>query len=341
MFGTIKFSLTSTILIILVGCQQPPVVLEWKKYPQRVQTLTKTIIGERDFVSSNSKQAIQVDHSLQFTQQVDKPQNFKINLLDALSIHTCNMQKFVGEKNSSMGKVQTPANHFIYEASLLNQLNQCNYQKTKDAQALQQLHSFKRKQWSKQLDYFLLQAGIHKKLFQPSNTLLLADTQGIINLNAYFNAALKLFQLPNSNKPTAVIDEFNHRAAQLDGSMLMSQYFYTLEYTSASLNSVSHYLNQLNDNEVCDSARPIEIDYLENVLHGFFIKTLQPHLAFLSRLEHQIMPTVFKVFSHLQSPNAYAQRYLQNSKNNIFNVFNQANLNHQKAWNELLQNCKK
>ncbi len=249
------------------------------------------------------------------------------------------MQAYIGEKNSSLGKVQSVANHFIYEASLLNQLNYCDYHNAAKAPELTQIHKFKQQNWQQQVDYFLLNSEIHKKLFQPTTQMLIHDSQGIIDIAAYFKAANQLVQLPQQAAKHKIVENFNKSSAKIHNSQLLAQYLYTLEYTTQVLQHTATVLNKLTSQQVCANTRPIEIDYLENVLHKFFVIKLQPHLANLSRLQHELMPTVIKLFNHLSHSPLYFERYFTLTSGSVYSEFTQANVTHQQAWQNLLSDC--
>ena len=323
------------MLLNISACQQHPVVDEWEKYPQRVATLAEKLLDQQINLPPKPQPIAHLPIG------GEKPPAFQLDFLEALSIHSCNLQAYIGEKNSSLGKVQSVANHFVYEANLLSQLNDCDYSQADRAAELMRLHKFKQQNWQLQVDYFLLSSEIHKKLFQPTTQMLIHDSQGVIEVAAYFKAANQLVQLPQQTSEQSTVDNFNKSSGQIHKSQLLAQYFYTVEYTTQVLQHTATVLNTLTNHQVCAKARPIEIDYLENVLHNFFVIKLQAHLADLSRLQHELMPTVVQLFNHLSFSPEYFERYLKLDDSSIYSDFTQANISHQQAWQNLLSSCDK
>ncbi|WP_440904982.1 DUF3080 family protein [Catenovulum sp. SX2] len=333
MFGRQRLTVLAVMLLSVSACQQHPVVNEWEKYPLRVLTLAEKLLDQQINLPPKPQPIANLPIA------GEKPPAFQLDFLEALSIHTCNLQAYIGEKNSSLGKVQSVANHFIYEANLLSQLNNCDYSQAAKATELMRLHKFKQQNWQQQVDYFLLNSEIHKKLFQPTTQMLIHDSQGVIEVAAYFQAANQLVQLPQQTFEQSIVDNFNKSSGQIHSSQLLAQYFYTLEYTTLVLQHTATVLNKLTSQQVCANTRPTEIDYLENVLHKYFVTELQPHLASLSRLQHELMPIVVELFNHLSFSPEYFERYLNLANGSIYSDFTQANISHQQAWQNLLASC--
>lgn len=333
MCGKYRIAVLVAIIFGISACQRHPVLNEWETYPQRVSTLAEKLLKEQ------IPALLTVLPQANFPAIRNKPPAFQLELLEALSFHTCNLQIYIGEKNSSLGKVQSVANHFVYEASLLNQLNHCDYNQSTKISEITQIHQFKLQNWQAQVDYFLLNSEIHKKLFQPTTQILINDTQGIIDVAAYFKAAKELVKLPLQATKQNIVENFNKSSSRIHNSQLLAQYFYTLEYTTQVLQHTATVLDKLTSKHVCVNNRPIEIDYLENVLHKYFATELQPHLASLSRLQHELMPTVIQLFNQLSFSSVYLERYLNLADGSIYSDFTQANISHQQAWQNLLASC--
>ncbi|MCU4676821.1 DUF3080 domain-containing protein [Catenovulum sp. 2E275] len=320
--------------LCLCACGKTELENEWQKYPDRIANLTAS-----EFTPVEPPNYYPVNQN-QYRQAIEP---IEINLIKALSIQDCQLQNFIGERNSSLGKVHSPSNRLIYEKKLLDALNFCS-ELTQSAEAalLTKIKTHKQNNWPKQVNNYLIEAEPVQAFYQQTHTLLENDTAGFNTSLEFINALTPLIT-PDSTKPLTQpqFNRFENSVAQIYNRKFISQLFYTLEYTQNQLAQVNKMLTSQAQKQVCtDSFTPVEITYLHNVFIKYYAHILQPHLTKLNSISSQIAPKIDYLFAHSQIQRSpFGQRYLTNQPQSVYYSFNQSIQKHTQLWQQIFKQC--
>lgn len=121
-----RFFLAVTALCLLAGCQQPePVEAMFDNYHTR---LARTLNVPRQIPTALPSEVYPTRRIL--TQPLTP---VKVDLLEFLRLSRCDVQRLVGQRNSSLGRVMSHSQRFIYEARFLQAGKNCLQRLLRDA----------------------------------------------------------------------------------------------------------------------------------------------------------------------------------------------------------------
>ncbi|WAJ71281.1 DUF3080 family protein [Catenovulum adriaticum] len=324
------------VIYLLASCGETELTREWRKYPERIANLTDTSL--KSYPDALNQIRLSPADKKQYHIQINA---IELNLFKALSISDCNLQRYVGERNSSLGKVHTPTNRLIYERQLLDSLNFCtSINESAHQLILTQLKTKKNNNWPAIINNYLLNSEPSTTILASSSTLLESDSTGF-NASLHFIEQLTRFTQTQQAVKSDTITQFKLSAAQLYNRAFLSRLFYTLEYTSYQLNQVTWLLQKQINKQACKTNfKPVEIEYLHNVFIKYYASILQPHLTKLNRMQLQLAPKIAKLWQHSRiQQSQFGQRYLNNAHDSVFHEFELSIKNHTQNWQTLLKQC--
>ena len=266
-----------------------------------------------------------------------------LNLLDLVALRPCGLQQKVAERNNSLGKVMSPANQLGYELQLLTQLKPCLHhpELSKDLQAkLAEIYQQKQQQLPLVLSNFILTDLSLRQQLQGSQRSLhagepttIADTQSALTALADLRQnILKFDQYSIGNTDASSI---NKLVAQLYQSQLVADWQYSLRLNLAWLSAINKQLSKVDLQKFCQSnAAKSKTDILQTILLQRFIQKIQPYLAELDGISHQLQPALNNL-------------YQQSAMTEVLNQRTEAQSNALKAelkkhvfwWQQLQQQC--
>jgi len=266
--------------------------------------------------------------------------DFKLDLLDTVASHSCGLDQLIGQRNSSLGKVQSISQRLQYEVALLTALPNCltdtalteklrqkltlvYQQKAAEMPLLwaNVLHTDTtlRQQWLMAPDYLPLQhqAGL-------SDTL--AALQQLVQLSQ-FVAAEQWRQLNQSN--------IEQPLAQLYQAGYLARWLHTLALHLSLLQQTNVALATVEWPKLCPKGkhRP-EPERLQAVLLQVFIPKIQAELALLDGGYQQFWPLLTKLYQHSSNWPVLEQRFstpLQQLKAEL--------KHHVRWWQQFEQQC--
>lgn len=334
---SIKRYLSLFIVIhLLASCGETELAREWRKYPERIANLTDASL--KNYPEDLNQIRLSPADKKQYRVQI---KSIELNLFKALSINDCDLQQYIGERNSSLGKVHTPTNRLIYERQLLDSLNFCSRINESDhLLTLMQLKTEKNNNWPALINNYLLNSEPADTILTSSSTLLESDSAGF-NANLLFIEQLNRLTQTQQAIGSDTLQQFKLNVAQLYNHPFLSQLFYTLEYTSYQLNQVTWLLQKQINKQACkNNFIPVEVEYLHNVFINYYASILQPHLTKLNRMQLQLAPKIAKLWQHSRiQQSRFGQRYLNNGNDSVFYDFELSIKNHTKNWQTLLKQC--
>lgn len=332
-----RLAVILTCIGLLVSCGETQLTKEWHAYPERIANLTGYSLT--DYPKKSAQILVrQPDNKKTYLKKIEP---IELNLFQALSINDCNIQQYIGERNSSLGKVHTATNRLIYERQLLDSLNFCKSLKTSTHQLiLEQLKTQKNNNWPAVINNYLINAEPVKEILASHSTLIETNDTG---LTASLNFIEQISQFSHTQQKINpdTIEQLKLSTAQLYNRPFLSQLFYTLEYTRYQLDQVSWLLKkQINKHACKQNYQPIEIDYLHNVFIKYYANILQPHLTKLNRMQTQLAPKIANLWQHSRiQQSEFGQRYLNNSAGSVYQAFTDSINKHTQNWQALLKQC--
>ncbi|WP_017445583.1 DUF3080 family protein [Gayadomonas joobiniege] len=331
-----SLAITAAVICVLSGCFDSQLTREWNKYPERIQTLAETWLGEVSLVSQNNTA------SFNFS-DYPTPPSAELSLISALSIQACDLQSFIGERNSSLGRVQDVQSRFIYELKLLKTLKTCDISSItnlKTQQKVKELKAHKEKYWPAQVKYFLTHAKIHKNWLRFQQKLLENRSDSMQNHIVYLNELAKISQKMVEDITEQDISQFMRAAQKIENDHYLARMFYTIYATHLKIGQVEGMINKLNINNICLTSTPKpEVDYLKNVLTKYYAAILQPHLANIQRQADQILPLLQTIYSNFESDNEFYRLFLSNQEQSYYHNYKKQIKSHALSWQKLLKSC--
>lgn len=266
-----------------------------------------------------------------------------LNLLDLVALRSCGLQQRVAERNNSLGKIMSPANQLGYELQLLHALKPCLQHPalSKDLQAkLIDIYRQKQQQLPLVLDNFLLTDLSLRQQLQGSQRSLdagehtsVTDTQTA--LTALADLRQKLLRLDEQSIASTDANVINGLVAQLYQSQLLADWQYSLRLNLAWLSAINTQLYQVDLPRFCNSSQAkSKTDILQTVLLQRFIQKIQPYLAEIDGISHQLQPAL----NQLYQQSAMAAVLYQRTEAQNMALKDQVK-KHVLWWQQLQQQC--
>jgi hypothetical protein len=283
--------------------------------------------------------------------------DLRLDLLDLVAIRHCGLQQLVASRNSSLGKVMTAANQLGYELELLQQLSPCLHHPElshKLQQQLQQMYQQKQQALPLVLSNLLLTDVTLRQQLQGSQRSL---SPGAASLGSDTLQALQQLQIlqqqvltqsgANAADTTATnqqqqhiseswhTERINQALALLYQGQLLADLQYSVRYSNNQLQTLNQQLAALDLSQWCGKARfNGQVDILLTVFRQIYLGRVQPYLAELDSLNHQLMPTLTALYQHSPFQQLITARFNQPA----------AELRHQlkthvRWWQQLQQQC--
>lgn len=283
--------------------------------------------------------------------------DLRLDLLDLVAIRHCGLQPLVASRNSSLGKVMTAANQLGYELALLQQLSPCLRHPELSPQLqqqLQQMYQQKQQALPLALSNLLLTDATLRQQLQGSQRSL---SPGAASLSSDTLQALQQLQMlqqqviTQSGAGTAVTtttlpieppattsrhtERINQALALLYQGQLLADLQFSVRYSNSQLQALNQQLMAVDLHQWCGKARfNGQVDILLTVFRQIYLGRVQPYLAELDSLNHQLMPTLTALYQHSPFQQVITARFNQPA----------AELRHQlkthvRWWQQLQQQC--
>ena len=306
------FHLIGLSILILTGCNQPPSKAILEEYGHRLMNvLDKPTI---DFQHADTPSLPGVRELSQNTT------TFKISLLEAISFRTCGLDQLIGEKNSSLGKVYTPSQRFIYEASFIQAATQCLNVYPPADKKYQLLHPIVEKKKQEIHLHFqnmmLTDKGLYHLWFSGMNEIQPGKEAGA-DRSLWVDSMMFFIEQSKAIEKGKIQHISIHTIEQQISNMSHSAFLPSL---MTSLRKSAHILHQINQSLIqhqeiayCrkgQKPRKHQL-YLQNVFRKFYIGQVQPYLAQLDRLSYMTHPYIEAVYLQAGIPEPF-QDYVQN-----------------------------
>ena len=278
----------------------------------------------------------------------------KINLLDFLALHECDLQTLVGERNSGLGRVMADSQILIYEHDFLLKAQACRGQPQStvettllsllDTAIADKTENLPKRYWNATFASAEFQAlfSFSAGPIKPSNDDF-GYAAGLQALQQLLSLQQQLGQASLSlNSKTLEQQLFLLQSQQHVGSLLLSMDILTY-YLSHSANTIEQWSTKKN---VCfqGQADP-KTKILQTIFYRYYIAHIQPYLSLTHRESQQWLNTIDTALSNkrLATTTAFDHYYKKelslNADNSRWQLFNNAIAQHTQAWQTLFQKC--
>ncbi|RUO44001.1 hypothetical protein CWE15_02125 [Aliidiomarina taiwanensis] len=270
----------------------------------------------------------------------------RISLLDSFRLSNCRLGQVVAERNSSLGKVMTPANQLLYEVEVTRALRDCLSQPANLSQQLKEdlasALASKERSLHLAIHNFLTTDDIWRQQFRVgSKGLPLHNQDDFTNTYiaiSYFAHTLTLL----AESPYHVdldLSSWHTHVETLHRSQFLPAYWRTLAYMPAQLDAISVQLQQARSHIGCSPvARPQSAEYMHNVMMSLYIGQLQPALARWHHYGQQLEPELNQLLALVQK-NAW-RSHAQALGLGAVQKLQESTRQHTKQWQDLLQACR-
>lgn len=270
----------------------------------------------------------------------------RISLMDSFRLNSCRLSQVVAERNSSLGKVMTPANQLLYEVEVTRALRDCLSQPEALSQPLKQdLESAllsKKRSLGLAIHNFLTTDDIWRQQFRMGSVGLPFDdhdefTNTYIALR-YFAHTLSLLAESPFHQDINLSDWHTH-IETLHRSQFLPAYWRTLAFMPQQLDLISHQLGHARTQLGCSPvARTQEALYMHNVMMARYIGQLQPALARWYHYGQQIEPVLIQLMTLTQG--TQWQTHAQALGLGTAHRLQTSSRYHTEQWQALLQTCR-
>lgn len=266
-----------------------------------------------------------------------------ISMLEFLQLSKCDLQRLIGERNSSLGRLMTGYHALLYEYEFLLLAEQClQVIGPKDS-----LHAE------------LGRAITHKKNYQGqlywNATFASEEVSYLFSLGSQPLTHQQLSNNPSElisaledlhawlSDPTTESQQLEHAYKMIGTRKYIGELRLTMAATTAALEQATSMIDErVSPKPLCYQQRSNQkFEVVDRVFHRFYIGEVQPLLAKV----HQQGQTLFNLIDQLQNslepskPFADFWGPVYQSEDSEWQSFNRAVDTHTKAWQNLLRQC--
>lgn len=255
----------------------------------------------------------------------------KISLTDFYHLQNCPAIQLIAQRNTTLGKLQTPSQRYLYETELILALQQCaQHAKPTQQHTIKRWLEIKRQQlpavWAN-----LLQLSEESKQFLSANRPL-TDNDNQSQSNAAKQAFEYLIALRNTPKTDS--QQLEKNLFTLQQNTLLAKVWYSQGVLSAGLRQLNHWLDDQLNTAPCKQP---EMNYLNNVFQLFFIQKIQASANQINQLQYQFMPLAQAITKSPVLTSEFKQLFTQQQQNH--NQLKQHIQQHVQLWKHYLSRC--
>ena len=270
-----------------------------------------------------------------------------INLIEFLRLSQCDLQRHIGERNSSLGKLQKDSQRFIYDIAFIHLADICIESLATD-NPLKSVLQTARVDKQDQLFDLLWNASFASEEFAH-----------LFSLSTGFISAERPAQKPNTlYESLAVLARASNEAEQLQRleqsklesslSVIASRKYMgeirrSMLLVREGLAAADDFLKQrIEGKALCRQATPNkQFDIVNNVFRKFYIGEVQPYIATVFQQAEASLQLLDTMFASKSLPNDYQQFWqaLYRGENSEWLLFKNSIQIHTENWQQLLKQC--
>lgn len=267
----------------------------------------------------------------------------KINLLEFLRLSSCDLQRHIGERNSSLGHIMEVSQRLLYEYRFIQLAESCLKQLSQGStlrSVLQEVLIKKQKDLIKVQWNAVFASPEMQKVFSQSGSplsieMLSRNPNELISALETLNDFTQAYAANSERVETAY--------AVLASSHYLGQLRLTIAMATTYLKVGDTLLQQrLGDRPLCFQQRTNpKFEVLNRVFLKFYIGEVQPFIAQLYQRTQVLFSEIDTLQASLQPTLAFQNYWDKVYKGNTseWNDFNQAIAQHTKNWQLLLSQC--
>ncbi|MBD3584883.1 DUF3080 domain-containing protein [Salinimonas sp. HHU 13199] len=264
-------------------------------------------------------------------------ESFNVNLREFYRLQECELGTLVAQRNTALGKTAHPSQRYVYEVTLLEQLQQCS-DSIDDPALKEKLLTWRQAKQSQRPAFWanLVQTSQETRAAFGRSTTLLAT-----GANSDAGAAISALSFLNKieSDPAVSLSALERELKVLDASRLPARVWRTQRYIATYLNHMSKALTTHLPELACPAGKPSEqVKILRNVFYLFFIEKIQPVGSKLNQYHYQMMP-VWEQWIDNPALSDPFKTYLEKQTREEFARYQQAIREHVTLWQTLFSRC--
>ncbi|WP_431686343.1 DUF3080 domain-containing protein [Hahella sp. NBU794] len=340
-------TLTLLAMLSLTACLGPPDTSAelFQDYRDRLERVLDT-----DFPTADRTLPVEVyPRSKVLLRDVAE---LKINLLDFLGLTGCELNRLVGFRNSSLGKMMPASQKWLYEQQFLSLGDAClTTLEAQDEEADLALE-LRRALASKRDE--IGDVAWNATWAGPEWQALMSQKEGGFDLDfqagdwAELSLALSALAEWSARPESPGLDADSLEALnrRLLTYPMVGRLLFSAEEASAEMGAIVEGLKRwLAERPLCVNGAPSERSrILQNVLVNIYSARVQPYLAQLEKARRDWLPPLQRSYDQLHGEQSvalqdFARRYLQEGESSLWWEFRHNAAAHAAIWTEMLAQC--
>jgi hypothetical protein len=274
----------------------------------------------------------------------------KINLLDFLKLSSCDLQRHIGQRNSSLGLFLEPSQRLIYEYKFIDLGDICLQTLAVDSELynlLEEALIVKREQLAIVRWNAVFASDEFSVLFSLSTEPLNVE-EVMLEPNELYAALDDIYQYANASVMSTA-DEFALEQAfsVVVSSKRLGQIRHSLQLSRLFLAEADKLLtSRLSTRPLCFNERPNQkFDIVQTVFLKYYINEIQPYIAKLHQQSEPILKRIERLRNQLNSDQRMSLAFddfwsgVFVSEDSEWQLFNAAIKQHTINWQHLLTQC--
>lgn len=268
--------------------------------------------------------------------------SFELSLVKGMSITECGLQQFIGERNSSLGKLQDNSKRALYELTLHSKLNQCDFTASNHNTLLEQLKQHKNQYVLAVFDNLVSTSKEIKNSMNFAQSI--PDIEGIktSKQNAeqlQILATSKAILLKQGYLTAEQIEKVKNAIFQLNNSQL-GGFLKANETMLNALQRQTELMEQGLSNLRCSATyQDKKAQYLKNVFFKYYAIDIQSYMA-ASQQTHLKLISAATLWDNTPfAQSAFYKRYYTNQDLSLYQAIAKQTKQHTAAWQAFFKQC--
>lgn len=268
-----------------------------------------------------------------------------LSLREFQQLPDCHQLKpIIAQQNSSLGRVQSPSQYYMYQIEIVSLLKQCLEYAEKNSLSgsqLSHLYQIKLQDLGKGRHWFLRTEPSLRRSLAFSATLLEPNwkqhQQSISHWQTLISSPSPASEFPVDVPATT--HRLNSALRNLETNPFPSQLYNTLNWYHFQIDTLNTWLKTRLSNENCTSSKAkTQVQYLQNVMTLFFINDIQVQGSKLTQLHYRLHPIMQQLYHPTPADTAMSEIVAQHQR--IFERYQDSMKSHTLIWSELFKRCR-
>lgn len=264
-----------------------------------------------------------------------------LKLSEFYAINNCPLAPLIAQRNTALGKVETPSRRYVYELNVLNALAICAEQVDESESRIQQkltdLTSHKTSQIS-MVRAKLLQDSEAIRLGTGFSRAFLAPNDSKIS-QGFTETLLALEFLSSLANATSVsYEELETHLESLEKYRLLAVMWRTQQYISNTLPAITTALDQYATEMNCSVQTTDKTKILDNILNMFFVNKIQAIGGQLNAYHYQFKPLIEELLNEPFLASS-VKTYWHTQTHDEFTKYQNTIKQHVQAWQNIREQC--